>query len=234
MTSEQRTDEFGNDDDLNSSEAMSRAMSEAGNPKPPSNLPDSECEGLRRRATELVLELAAAEGSTEMELIDNVTNVGLRAQKNGGSQFELLRVRVREMLSVGGPGRDITGSLVDLRMTLDEINPNALTRPGIVRTLTSILPFVSRITPPLKILRKIAIRYEPVSKQIDVIEAKLREGRMVLTRDNVELRQVYEKVEEERLPIQKNAYLGELLIVQLQEQLERTDDSAKAEIMLKS
>ena len=47
-----------------------------------------------------------------------------------------------------------------------------------------------------------------MSRQIDGIEAKLREGRMVLTRDNVELRQVFEKVEETALPIQKKCLPG--------------------------
>ena len=55
-------------------------------------------------------------------------------QRSNGSQLELLRVRVGDMLSQGGSGGEITGSLVDLRMTLNDINPNELSRPCILRT----------------------------------------------------------------------------------------------------
>ena len=197
MALEQSPDGLEKDQNMALLESGSMAPLETGEPTVPPGLPESEREELRMRARELVQELAAADGSSEMDLIDNVTNVGIQSQRSNGSQLELLRVRVGDMLSQGGSGGEITGSLGDLRMSLNDINPNELSRPGILRTLTSILPFVSRITPPMKILQKIAIRYEPVSRQIDGIEAKLREGRMVLTRDNVELRQVFEKVEEQ-------------------------------------
>ena len=232
MKLEQSLDGSGNDQNITFSESGGIASLDLGEAAPPPGLPDSELEGLRKRAKELVQKLATAEGSLEMELMDNVTNVGLQAQRNSGSQLDLLRVRVGDMLSQAGSGGGITGSLVELRMTLSDISPDKLSRPGTLRTLTSVLPFVNRITPPMKIIRKIAIRYEPVSRQIEVIEAKLREGSMVLTRDNVELRQLFEKVEEQRLPMQKNAYLGELLIVQLPEQLEQTEYPVKADRML--
>ena len=164
-----------------------------------------------------------------MELIDSIATVGTQAQRHSGSQLDLLRVRVGEMLSQDGSGSEITGILVDLRMTLNEIDPNQMGRPGTLRNLTSALPFVSRIASPMKVLQKIAIRYEPVSRQIEAIENKLREGQVLLTRDNVELRQVYAQLEEQRLPIQKNAYLGELLMVHLQALVEKTDDPAKVE-----
>lgn len=50
-----------------------------------------------------------------------------------------------------------------------------------------------------------------------------------MTRDNVELRQLYEQVEEQRLPVQRNAYLGELLMVELQTLIDQTDDSTRAD-----
>ena len=58
---------------------------------------------------------------------------------------------------------------------------------------------------------------------------KLRAGRMTLTRDNVELRQVYEQVEEQRLSIQKNAYLGELLMEKLQVLIDEAEDPVRAD-----
>ena len=67
-----------------------------------------------------------------------MTNVGIQAQRNSGSELDLLRVRVRDMLAQEGTGSDIVGNLVDLRMTLDQINPDELSKPGRM----SIVPFI--------------------------------------------------------------------------------------------
>ena len=148
---------------------------------------------------------------------------------NGGAELDLLRKRVGEMLSEGGTGNEIAKNLVNLRITLGQINPDELTKPGTVRRVLSVAPFISRLTPVLDVIEKIAIRYEPVSRQINMIESRLREGRMMLTKDNVELRQLYEQVEAQQFTIQKNAYLGELLMVELGRLLERTEDPLRVE-----
>ena len=61
------------------------------------------------------------------------------------------------------------------------------------------------------------------------MEVKLREGQALLVRDNIELRKLYEQVEAHQVLVQKNAYLGELLMGHLDDLLERTDDSLKCE-----
>ena len=76
----------------------------------------------------------------------------------------------------------------------------------------------------VRALKKVALRYEPVSKQITVIEAKLREGRTLLARDNVELRRLYEDVEAQQQAIQRQMFLGELLLHDLSPLLDETDE----------
>lgn len=198
-------------------------------PTAPKDLSDEEREEVQRRAVELVAELAGASGAQEMELMDSVTHVGIQAQRSGGAELGLLRRRVGDMLSDDRSGRDMAKNLVNLRMILNRINPDELSKATGIRKVIGVLPLVGRLTPGIKVLQKIAIRYEPVSRQITVIETKLREGRMMLTKDNVELRQLYEQVEAQQLPVQKNAYLGELLMVELQKLLSRTEDPVEAE-----
>ena len=214
---------------VTSPDTQELATVEGPEPTPPQDMPDEECEEFRKRAKELVDELTGASGSKEMELIDSVTHVGARAQRSGGAELDLLRKRVGEMLSEGGTGNEIAKNLVNLRITLGQINPDELTKPGTVRRVLSVAPFISRLTPVLDVIEKIAIRYEPVSRQINMIESKLRESRMMLTKDNVELRQLYEQVEAQQFTIQKNAYLGELLMVELGRLLERTEDPLRVE-----
>ena len=81
----------------------------------------------------------------------------------------------------------------------------------------------------VKRLEHIAIRYETISRQVQVVERRLAEGQAMLRRDNVELRKLYEEVEEQQLPIERNAFLGEALIDELQKLLARTSDAMKKE-----
>ena len=172
-------------------------------------------------------ELAEAGGSREMEWADSITSLGVQAQRRAGTELELLRGRVGEMLAGGGSGNEISKDLVELRMTLNQINPHEVGKGGLARRVFGKVPFAGGTA--LKALERIAVRYEPVSKQVSLIETRLREGRTMLVRDNVELRKLYEQVEEQQLPIRKNAYLGELVMQHLSDLLERTDDPLKKE-----
>lgn len=194
----------------------------ANEPMVPKEVTPAEATELRNRAVEIVKQLEAASGSKEMELADSLTGVGMQAQRTAGSSLALLRTRVGDMLSDDSSGRQVTADLVDLRQALRKINP-AEERSAAER-IFSMLPFGNRL---LDRLERIAVRYESVSKQVVVIERRLDEGRLMLLRDNIELRRLYEDVEGQQLPLKRNAYLGEVLMDQLQGLADRTDDPAK-------
>ncbi len=205
------------------------ATSESEIPIAPHGITDEETQELQSRARELVEGLQAASGGRQLELIDSMTNLGMQAQRKAGSELDLLRGRVGDMITQDRPGAEVSRGLVELRLALNEINPLELRQQGLVRRLFSMVPIVGKITSGLPVLERIAIRYEPVCRQVGVIENRLRDGRMMLIRDNLEMRQLYEQVEAQQLPIQRNAYLGELVMLQLSELTERTDDIPKAE-----
>jgi uncharacterized protein YaaN involved in tellurite resistance len=198
-------------------------------PKAPQGLSDEESREIQVRARELVTQLEGASGSEELELIDRMTNLGLQAQRSAGGEMELLRGRVGDMITGEGPGTELAKDLVELRAALNQINPTELSSRGFLRRLSQLIPFAKKLSPAVRILERIAIRYEPVSRQVSMIETRLRDGRAMLTRDNVEMRKLYEQVETQQLPIQKNAYLGELVMAQLGDLLERTEDTLRAE-----
>ncbi len=205
------------------------APEENENPVAPQGISNEEAQELQSRAGDLVRELQEASGGGELELIDSVTNLGLQAQRKAGFELDLLRGRVGDMITREGTGSNVSKDLAELRMALNEINPNELSRSGLVRQLFSMVPIIGRFAPDLQVLERIAIRYEPVSQQVSVIADRLREGRMMLIRDNVELRQLYEQIEAQQLPILKNARLGELVMQNLSELIERADDTLKVE-----
>jgi uncharacterized protein YaaN involved in tellurite resistance len=192
-------------------------------PVPPQGATEAEMEELSSRAVDLIQRLGRASGSAELELADSVTHLGIQAQRKAGSQLDLLRVRVRDMISQGGPGAAISNDLVDLRLALKRINPHEWGGPGLLNRLFGGSP------PILRTLEKIAVRYEPVSRQVAIIETKLREGRALLARDNIELRKLYEQVEAQQLVIRKNIYLGELIMQELDRLIRDTEDPLRVE-----
>jgi uncharacterized protein YaaN involved in tellurite resistance len=193
----------------------------AEEPSRPEEMGDEEAQALHTRARDIIRQLENASGSRELAIVDTVTSVGVQSQRQAASELELLRANVGDMLTKEGPSGQVTKDLADLRLTLKQINPNELRKTGLVQQMFNALPGNRRF---LRVVEKIAMRYEPISQQVVVIESRLREGQGMLTRDNVELRKLYEEVEAQQLAVQKNAYLGELLMQQLQGLVKRTQD----------
>ena len=193
----------------------------------PRGITAAEAVELNARAAAIVGDLRNANGSKEMEIIDAITALGIQAQRHAASDIDLLRGRVGEMLSSekDGAGTKITKDLVDLRLTLNRIDPQHVGRENVIRRAVHSLPFGRNRL--LRVLETIAVRYEPVSRQVVMLENRLRDGRMLLVRDNIELRKLYEQVEAQRAPVQRNAYLGELVMQQLDALLHETEDSSK-------
>ena len=208
--------------EVNSSEIVA-----AGGPKPPKGMSEAEANKIRTQALALMKQLGDATGSKEMEILDDMSNMGVQTQRNSAGYLDLLKARVSTFLSDGGPSREIANSMRDLRIALDQIDPHAKPK-SVWDKIYNVFPFFGRNN-PVRILQRIALRYEPVSRQIAVIETRLREGRAVLGRDNVELRKLYEQLEAQQPSIQKNAFLGELLMQHLTRVLEQTPDPMKRE-----
>jgi len=196
-------------------------------PNPPKGMSEEEAQKVRSQATALVKQLGEVSGSKELEILDNMANMGVQTQRNSAAYLDLLKARVSTFLSDGGPSREIANSMRDLRIALDQIDPNVQPRT-IWDRIYNLFPFLG-MNNPVRILQKIALRYEPVSRQVTVIESRLRDGRTMLVRDNVELRKLYEQVEAQQPAIQRNAYLGELLMAHLTRLLQQTPDATKRE-----
>ena len=187
---------------------------------PPKTMSASEVIEARRQARELVRCVRDSDGGDQLAAIDEVSSVGLQSQRNAGRQLELVRGRMATLLDGGSASKSLASELVNLRVALDNIDPSSGGHSRLSRLRRS-LPFV-RNKSMLRTLKKVAIRYEPATKQITIIETKLREGRALLVRDNVELRRLYEDIEGQQDAIKRQTYLGQVLLQELEEL--RVDD----------
>lgn len=191
-------------------------------PVPPESMTPDEVESTRAQAVSLVEGVRDSSGGRRLAVLDEITSVGVQSQRNAGRQLELVNTRIGMLLTEGGASNAVATDLVELRGALEKIDPHLQQRSLWART-TDVLPFV-RNNALVRSLKKIAMRYEPVSKQIAVIESKLREGRTLLQRDNIELRKLYEDVEAQQVAIKRQSYFGELIVGELTVLYDETAD----------
>jgi uncharacterized protein YaaN involved in tellurite resistance len=210
-------------------ESAASPVPELNEPRPPAGLGPDQVAAIQQQASSIATSLEQSSGSKAMELLDAMSSLGVQAQRQSGSELALLRTRVGDMLAQKGTGSDIARDLVNLRVALLQIDPNRLSQPGWLQRLFGFIPFIGRSTPALKVLERISARYGTAASQVQVIETRLAEGRMLLARDNIELRQLYQRVEGQQVPIERNIYLGELLMRELTRLLACTEDSLKRE-----
>jgi uncharacterized protein YaaN involved in tellurite resistance len=210
-----------------SKEEDKTALAKIEEPTPPKGMSETEADKVRSEAVALVKQLGDVSGSKELEILDNMTDMGVQAQRNASGYLGLLKARVSTFLSDGGPSREIANSMRDLRIALDQIDPHRAPH-SIWDRLFKLFPFFGKHN-PVRMLQRIALRYEPVARQVAVIEAKLRDGRAVLVRDNFELRKLYEQVEAQQPAVRRNTYLGELLMQHLTQLIQQTPDPMKRE-----
>ena len=170
----------------------------------PKGLDEQAGAQLDQRAREMADAVLADPG--DRKLGRQVSAMGVREQQHASKEISLLKTRVGTMLKqLEGEGGEIPKTLVELRHTMDEINPQILGQPS---GLSKILGRVPKVG---KVLKRIAVKYESVQTQIDHIMNGLRHGKDKLLMDNAELEQLYEQVGVAQQGVQQSAYVGEML-----------------------
>jgi uncharacterized protein YaaN involved in tellurite resistance len=193
-------------------------------PTRPKGASDEAVAEAERRANELALQVTS--NPEDRQLARRLSALGVKDQQRASQEISLLKTRVGTMLkNLDGEGGEIPKNLIELRHTMDEINPQILGQPSGLSKLLGRTPGIG------KILRNIAVKYESVQTQIDHIMNGLRHGKDRLLQDNAELDQLYMQVQKAQLGVQQAAYMGELLWKKLDETLaESTDPGERQKI----
>ncbi len=188
-------------------------------PTRPKGVDDAAAVQLEQQAGELALQVTTS--PEDRKLARRLSALGVKDQQKASKEIGLLKTRVGTMLKqLDGDGGEIPKTLLQLRETMDEINPQVLGQPTGISKLFGKVPGVG------KVLKRIAMKYETVQSQIDNIMNGLRHGKDKLLQDNAELDQLYEQVTEAQVGVQKAAYLGELLWQKIDDQLVDADHAA--------
>lgn len=183
-------------------------------PTQPKGLTDDDLSEIQSKVDEYYSEVEQRPSS--LALVRTVGRLGADSQLESSNQFGLLQTKVGSLLNgLEGEGAQIPNNLAKCRNTMDQLNPDALMKPrGILRRIPGIG----------KILIEIAQKHETVQRQIDDIIGTLKANDDQLLQDGIELEQLYNKVQQAQLGIQKSAFLGELLWKRIEEKIAETDD----------
>lgn len=186
----------------------------------PQGLDDRAAGDLASKAEGLAASILAQPGDHKAGR--QVSAMGVREQQRASKEIGLLKTRVGTMLKqLEGGGGEIPKTLVQLRNTMDEINPQVLSQP------TGLAKWLGRAPGIGKVLKRVAVKYESVQTQIDHIMAGLRHGKDKLLMDSAELEQLYEQVGTAQQGVQQSAYVGELLWQKLEEASDESADPAR-------
>ena len=85
----------------------------------------ADVELARSQAAELVRGVRESTGSRQLAVIDEVTSVGLQSQRNAGAAARAGQDPAGTFLDEGGASKEIATGMVDLRVALDRIDPDA-------------------------------------------------------------------------------------------------------------
>ncbi len=171
---------------------------------PPRGLDGAAEAQLRGQADQLASAVLA--NPADRKLSRQVSAMGVKEQRKASNEITLLKTRVGTMLKqLEGEGGEIPRTLIDLRNTMDEINPQVLGKPSGIAKLLGRAPGIG------KVLKRVAVKYESVQQQIDHIMNGLRHGKDKLLEESAELEQLYDQVHVAQRGVQQSAFLGELL-----------------------
>ena len=154
-----------------------------------------------------------------------VESLGAKAQQEAGHRSAMLREPIRKLAARGEDGGEVAQSLVDLKMTVEDLDPGQFDFEA--GWFTRALGFLPGIGTPLK---KYFTRFEASQTVIDAIMRALTEGKNTLTRDNTTLVQDQKVMRQLTLKLQKTIALGRLVDQKLTYALERevTPDDPRA------
>lgn len=176
-------------------------------------------ESVSDKAREMARSLAmiSHESQDKLEEARNaVEEMGRPVQRESARRSAMLQQPIRALARSGEDGGEVAGSLMDLKMKVEELDPARFDfSPGWFSRTLGFLPIVGS---PIK---KYFTQFESSQTVVNAIISSLEKGRDQLKRDNITLGEDQKVMRELTLKLKKQIEFGEQLDTQLQYVLER-------------
>ncbi|MBF0291217.1 MAG: toxic anion resistance protein [Nitrospinae bacterium] len=145
-----------------------------------------------------------------------VETMGFSVQREAANQSQMLKQPISALSKRADDGGDVANALINLKMTVDELNPNKFDmEPGWFGRALSKIPGVG--SP----LARYFTKYESSQSVIESIIQSLEQGKNQLQRDNVTLAEDQKQMRESNVKLERAIKLGQLIDQGLQYKLDR-------------
>lgn len=145
-----------------------------------------------------------------------VETMGFSVQREAATQSQMLKQPISALSKRADDGGDVANALINLKMTVDELNPNNFDmEPGWFGRALSKIPGVG--SP----LARYFTKYESAQTVIASIIQSLEQGKNQLQRDNVTLAEDQQQMRESNVKLERAIKLGQLIDQGLQYKLDR-------------
>lgn len=177
---------------------------------------DPELEQKANQFVEAVLSIKPDDPEDQASKKALIDSMGVDTQRAAAHRSKMLERPIKSLAANGGEGGPVADALVELKMEIDELNPNDIdfSTSGFSKLLGKIPGFGSA-------LEKYFLKYASAQELIDQIIQSLEAGRDQLKRDNTTLAQDQAVMRKLTLQLERLIKLGMLLDEKLSYQLER-------------
>lgn len=185
-------------------------------------------EDLDQKAAEFVTALFTTSPVTDAKAREqakaSAENLGSAIQKQAAVQSDLLRKPMTALSKKSEDGGAVAKSLIDLKIQVEELNPNKLDLSA--GWLSRTLGKVPGIGTPLQ---RYFSKYESAQTVINAIVNSLEQGRDQLQRDNLTLSEDQKRMQETGVTLERGIKLGQLIDQKLQYKMDRETEAGSAE-----
>jgi uncharacterized protein YaaN involved in tellurite resistance len=158
----------------------------------------------KQRSIELIHETKTRSGPALNRIVGSI---GAPAQKKMGVANDLMKGSVNSLLK-GLDGKSPAGEkLLELRSTMDELNPHSLHNSWWFSWMPSAIK--------RKAVSRFIHRYQPMQSNVEAIFNGLRSGKDDLLEMNISLEHQYNEIAAAKKEIEIEIYMGELFLIEL-------------------
>lgn len=180
---------------------------------------EKEKSELDQKATEYVTKLMdfeLSETDKQQATKAAIEGFGLELQKQSANQSAMLKRPLKEISRRGEDGGDVSKGLIDLKVTVEDLDPASFDfEPGFVTRTLGFLPFIG--TP----LKRYFSKFESAETVINAIISSLEKGRDQLKRDNITLAEDQNRMREIIKRLEQSIKIGQLMDQKISYSLER-------------
>jgi uncharacterized protein YaaN involved in tellurite resistance len=178
-------------------------------PTAPPGIKDDELAALKEQAN--VLSAEVINESHTRTVLRKFDSLGRKEQDAVTAKMTLLETRVGTVLKdLDGDEQGVPKTLIELRLKLDDLNPAKTAKQRVF----GLFPKKVRTA-----LTEISVKYGTVKGEIDNTLNVLNAGREGLSEDNAELETLLMHVDNAQSEVHRKAYLGELIIQEVESRL---------------